>query len=277
MSGGLVSNSVSVNGVNIGSGNFTVIAGPCSIESETQFSSTAQTVLDSGSSLVRGGLWKLRTSPNNFQGLGEEAFTFVRSVLKKTGLGLVTEITDPRQVEKIDDFVSMYQVGARNMYNYPMLQELGRTKKPILLKRSFSALFDEWIKAAEYITGQGNKNVILCERGIRTFETSSRFTFDLNSVLLAKARTPYPVLVDPSHAIGLREFVPQIAFAAAAVGADGIIAEMHPQPEEALSDGRQSLTFDQYQKMMLQLKKILQATGRDFQMKENTQAFQREI
>ncbi len=248
---------IKVGSIQIGTGDFAVIAGPCSIESSSQFGITAREVKEQGAVLLRGGIWKMRTSPQAFQGLGPAAFQFIRKVINETGLGLVTEVTDPRQVELLDDLVVAYQVGARNMFNYPLLNELGQTRKPVLLKRSFSALVDEWIKAAGYIEKGGNSNIMLCERGIRTFETSSRFTFDLNSVLIAKTRTPYPVMVDPSHAIGIREFVPKLALAAAAVGADGLIVEVHPEPAEALSDANQALTFADFRQMMTQLERLL--------------------
>lgn len=217
---------------------------------------------DSGACILRGGIWKLRTSPKAFQGLGQEAMGIVNEVLEETGMSLVSEITDPRQVESLAKQVSMFQVGARNMHNYALLKELGQTRVPIMLKRNFSATIEEWIKAAEYISAGGNDQIILCERGIRTFETATRFTFDINAVVVAKARTPYPVLVDPSHAIGLREFVPKLVLASAAAGADGVIVEVHPRPEEALSDGQQSLTLGEFKGMMTQLEAVLGALGR---------------
>lgn len=256
---------VVVGGLPLGAGEFTVIAGPCSIEGPHQLRETAREVKTLGAVLLRGGIWKMRTSAHAFQGLGASAFQFIRDVVAETGLGLVTEVTDPRQVEMIDDFVSMYQVGARNMFNYALLAELGKTKKPVLLKRSFSALVDEWIKAADYVIKGGNPNIVLCERGIRTYETSTRFTFDLNAVLVAKARTPFPVVVDPSHAVGIREHVPKLALAAAAVGADGIIVEVHPRPEEALSDGMQALTIEDFRKMMSQIDRLLESQDRKLQ------------
>lgn len=267
--------AVNVGSLQIGTGDFTVIAGPCSIESPAQFEATAREVKEHGAVLLRGGIWKMRTSAKSFQGLGPAAFQFIRKVIKDTGLDLVTEITDPRQIEMLDDLVSCYQVGARNMFNYSLLAELGQTRKPVLLKRSFSALVDEWIKAAEYIEKGGNKNIMLCERGIRTYETATRFTFDINAVLVAKERTPYPVIVDPSHAIGIRQFVPSLALAAAAVGADGIIAEVHPRPEDALSDGNQALTFEDFRQMMSSLERLLISQDRKLQelpMPTKTQA-----
>ncbi len=201
----------------------------------------------------------MRTSADSFQGLGSEAFGIIQSVLQKSQMGLVSEVTDPRQIEFLDQFVSVFQVGARNMFNYALLKELGQLRKPVLLKRSFSALVDEWLKAADYISRGGNSQIVLCERGIRTFESSSRFTFDLNSVLIAKERSPYPVIVDPSHAIGLREHVPALALASVAAGADGIIVEVHPDPDKALSDSRQAMSLQQFNSMMGQIQKLRQA------------------
>lgn len=262
--------SVQVGDLSIGAGEFTVIAGPCAIESESQFQETAFAVRELGAVLLRGGIWKMRTSHRTFQGLGSDAFDFVKSIIKQTGMGFVTEVTDPRQIEQVDEFVSMYQVGARNMYNYALLKELGKTKKPVLLKRAFSALVDEWIKAGDYVTDGGNSKVILCERGIRTFETSSRFTLDLNSILVAKSKSEYPVVVDPSHAVGISEYVPKLAVAAAAVGADGIIVEVHPRPIEALSDGKQALTVENFRMMMSQIDRVLNALGGKLQRLEKT-------
>ncbi|MCE3009207.1 MAG: 3-deoxy-7-phosphoheptulonate synthase [Proteobacteria bacterium] len=253
---------VQVQNITFGGPEFTVIAGPCSIESSEQFLTTAQAVKSSGAVMLRGGVWKLRTSSKTFQGLGPEAFAFIKEVLKQTEMMLVSEITDPRQIEILDDYVEMYQVGSRNMHNYALLKELGQTRKPVMLKRGFSAFVDEWLKAAEYITVGGNEGVILCERGIRTFETATRNTLDLNAVVYAKANTHFPVIVDPSHAVGVRKLVPQLAWAAAAAGADGIIVEVHPRPEEALSDGQQALTVSDFKMMMQRLEAILTAVGR---------------
>ena len=253
---------VQVGPVEIGGPQFTVIAGPCSIESPQQFLETALAVKSAGAVLLRGGIWKLRTSAKTFQGLGPDAFSFIKDVLQQTQMKLVSEVTDPRQIEILDQYVEMYQVGSRNMHNYALLKELGQTKKPVMLKRGFAAFVDEWIKAAEYICLGGNDQVILCERGIRTFETSTRNTLDLNSVLYAKAHTSFPVIVDPSHAVGVRRFVAPLAIAAAAARADGVIVKVHPQPEKALSDGMQALTFQDFKGMMVQLEKVLSALER---------------
>ncbi len=254
--------SVRIGNVEIGGPKFTVIAGPCSIESEDQFRQTTRAVKNSGAALVRGGIWKMRTSPKSFQGLGESSFEFIKKVKAELGLGLVSEVTDVRQIEEIAPFVDAYQVGARNMHNYSLLQELGRQQKPVVLKRNFSAYIDEWIKAADYVVQGGNQNVILCERGIRTFETATRNTLDLNAVVYVKKHTSFPVLVDPSHAVGISELVPPLCYAAAAAGADGIIVEVHPEPAKALSDGDQALTFANFNLMMKQLNKVLGAFDR---------------
>lgn len=253
---------VNIGGIDIGGPHFTVIAGPCSIESHSQFMETAKGVKASGAHLLRGGIWKMRTSSKDFQGLGSASFDFIKSVCKEMQMSLVSEVTDARQIEEIYDLVECFQVGSRNMHNYALLKELGMQKKPVLLKRGFAALITEWVKAAEYVTVGGNPNVILCERGIRTFETATRNTLDLNAVAFAKKNTSLPVIVDPSHAVGIRDLVPDMAYAAAAVGADGIIVEVHPRPAEALSDGKQALTLEDFQKMMSKLDKILTAIDR---------------
>lgn len=258
----LQTRTVQVGPIQIGGPEFTVIAGPCSIENHSQFLETALAVKAAGAVLLRGGVWKLRTSAQTFQGLGPEAFGFIKEVLEQTQMKLVSEVTDPRQIEMLDDYVEMYQVGSRNMHNYALLKELGQTQKPILLKRGFAAFVDEWIKAAEYISLGGNDKVILCERGIRTFETATRNTLDLNSVVYAKARTDFPVIVDPSHAVGIRELVAPLALAAAAAGADGIIVEVHPRPLEALSDGPQALTVPDFKELMQKLERVLSALDR---------------
>ena len=248
---------VDIGNIQIGGPKFTVIAGPCSIESEAQFKTTAQAVKASGAGVLRGGIWKMRTSQKAFQGLGADAFEFIKKVKAEVGLPLISEITDIRQIEEVADVVDGFQIGARNMHNYSLLTELGKQQKPVLLKRSFSAFIDEWIKAADYITAGGNNNVILCERGIRTFETATRNTLDLNAVVYAKKHSGLPVIVDPSHAVGISDLVPQLCYAAAAAGADGIMVEVHPNPAEALSDGPQALTIEGFDKTMKQLEKVL--------------------
>lgn len=254
--------TVNVGGFEIGGPRFTVIAGPCSIESYEQFMETAKGVKASGAHILRGGIWKMRTSSKTFQGLGSSSFDFIKTVCKEANMSLISEVTDARQIEEIYDLVECFQVGSRNMHNYSLLKELGMQKKPVMLKRGFAALIEEWVKAAEYVTNGGNPNVILCERGIRTFETATRNTLDLNAVAFAKRNTHLPVIVDPSHAVGIRALVPDLAFAAAAVGADGIIVEVHPRPAEALSDGMQALTLEDFKAMMTKLEKILNAIER---------------
>lgn len=253
---------VNVGGFDIGGPNFTVIAGPCSIENHAQFLQTAQSVKSSGAHLLRGGIWKMRTSSKDFQGLGSSAFDFIKEVCKATNMTLISEVTEAKQIQEIYDLVGCFQVGSRSMQNYDLLRELGKQRKPVLLKRGLAAYINEWIKASEYITNGGNPNVILCERGIRTFETATRNTLDLNAVAFAKRNSHLPVIVDPSHAVGIRDLVPDLACAAAAVGADGIIVEVHPNPAEALSDGMQSLTLNQFDQMMKKLEKILIAIDR---------------
>jgi 3-deoxy-7-phosphoheptulonate synthase len=253
---------VEIGKIQIGGPKFTVIAGPCSIESEEQFQLTAQSVKKSGASILRGGIWKMRTSHKAFQGLGADSFELIKRVKESVGLPLISEITDVRQIEEVASVVDAYQVGARNMHNYSLLKELERQPKPVLIKRNFSAFIDEWIKAADYVTSGGNNQVILCERGIRTFETATRNTLDLNAVVYAKKNSGLPVIVDPSHAIGISDLVPQLCYAAAAAGADGVMVEVHPNPSAALSDGPQSLTFENFDRTMKQLEKVLFAFDR---------------
>ncbi len=258
----LKTRAIKVGAITIGGPEFVTIAGPCSIESEDQFKSTALAVKSAGAMLLRGGIWKLRTSSKTFQGLGSPAFDMVKRVCQEAGLGLTSEVTDPRQIEELHDVVDVYQVGSRNMHNYALLKELSLTKKPILLKRGFAALVDEWLKAAEYVAAGGNENIILCERGIRTFETSTRNTLDLNAVVYVKERSHLPVIVDPSHAVGVRSLVTPLALAAAACGADGLIVEVHPHPASALSDGEQALTFEDFENLMQKLERVLLAVDR---------------
>lgn len=260
---------VKVGNISIGGPKFTVIAGPCSIESYEQFKLTADWVKNSGACLLRGGIWKVRTSAQSFQGLGSDSFSVIKNVLKETGMSLVSEVTDAKQMETLHDIVDMFQVGSRNMHNTTLLKELGRQSKPILLKRGFAALIDEWLKASEYILEGGNSNVVLCERGIRTFETATRNTLDLNAVAYIKKHSSLPVIVDPSHAVGIRDLVPDLALASAAVGADGLIIEVHPNPDKALSDGMQTLDFKSFSSLMLRLEKVLEAVQRPLQKAES--------
>lgn len=248
--------------IKVGDGTFSIIAGPCSIESYQQFFNTAQFVAQKGACLFRGGVWKLRTSSKTFQGLGNEALEIVKKVTQEMSLGITVEVTDPRQIEELYPLVSMFQVGSRNMHNYSLLKELGQQDKPVLLKRGFAALVSEWISAAEYVNQTGQPKVILCERGIRTFETSTRNTLDLNSAIFAKKNSPYPVIIDPSHGVGISDLVPDLALAATALGIDGLILEVHPNPKDALSDGMQALTFEAFDQLMTKVTKILTALDR---------------
>lgn len=263
---------IQIGNQTFGNDAFQVIAGPCSIESHEQFWETAMAVKECGATALRGGLHKLRTSPNSFQGLGESAYAVARSVSDRTGLPFVSEVTDPRQIESMLDIVDGFQVGTRNMHNYALLKELGQCDKPVVLKRNFSGLIEEWLAAAEYITQGGNPNVILCERGIRTFENKTRNTLDLNAVAYVKAHSSFPVIVDPSHGTGLSELVAPMALAAAAVGADGLIIEVHPRPATAKSDGFQALDIQQFSQLMNNLRALLPSLGRKLghlQQKDN--------
>lgn len=211
---------------------------------------------------MRGGAFKPRSSPYNFQGMGEEGLKLLSAISKETGIPVVTEVMDTRQVELVASYADMLQIGSRNMQNYPLLKEVGMTKKPVLLKRGMMATVEEFLMAAEYILSQGNDQIVLCERGIRTFETSTRNTLDLSAVPMLKRLTHLPVIIDPSHGTGLRWMVPPMAKAAIAVGADGLIMEVHYKPEEALCDGFQSLSLDEFDLLMADMKKIAKAIGR---------------
>ena len=232
---------VNIGGHKIGGGHFAVIAGPCSVESEEQIISVARDVKESGAGLLRGGAFKPRTSPYAFQGMRAEGLELLRKAREATGMPIVTEIMNTEHIPMFSD-VDVIQVGARNMQNFELLKELGKLKNPILLKRGLSATIEEWLMSAEYIMSEGNENVILCERGIRTFETSMRNTLDISAVPMLKAKTHLPVVVDPSHAAGLSWMVEPLAMAAIAAGADGLMIEVHNDPAHAKSDGAQSLT-----------------------------------
>jgi 3-deoxy-7-phosphoheptulonate synthase len=253
---------VTVGGIQIGGGRFTVIAGPCAVESREQMLNTARAVKAAGGHALRGGAYKPRTSPYSFQGLGEEGLRILQEVSRDTGLPVVTEVVDVADVALVDGFAAAFQAGARNMQNYRLLQALGRRMKPVILKRGMGAKVDDLLMAAEYILAEGNPNVILCERGITTFETATRNTLDLNAIPVIKQRSHLPVLVDPSHGTGLRELVTPMAKAALACGADGILVEVHCDPPNALSDGRQSLFPDQFAAMMRELRPIAAAVGK---------------
>jgi 3-deoxy-7-phosphoheptulonate synthase len=225
----------------IGGEGFATIAGPCTVESREQLLETAHAVKDGGAQLLRGGAYKPRTSPHSFQGMGAEGLRLLAEAKAETGLPVVTELLDVRDIDAVLEVADVVQVGSRNMQNYPLLTELGRAGVPVLLKRGISATLDELLSAADYVLTEGNDDVILCERGIRTFETGYRFTLDLMAVPVLKERSDLPVIVDPSHAAGRRDLVPALSLAAAAVGADGIIVEVHPDPDNAICDGPQQL------------------------------------
>ena len=251
-----------VRNVPIGGAEAVVIAGPCSVESRDQVFQTAFAVKRHGASMLRGGAYKPRTSPYDFQGLGVEGLLLLRDAGDAAGLPIVTEVMSEDDVDVVCDHADMVQVGARNMQNFALLRKLGRKRTPVLLKRGPSATVKEWLSAAEYILCGGNSNVVLCERGIKTFDLSLRNTLDLAAVALIKEMTHLPVIVDPSHATGKRSLIANCARAAVAIGADGVIVEVHPEPEKALSDGPQSLTFDGFAEMMDRLVEPLRVVSR---------------
>ncbi len=253
---------VEVGSAKIGEGTLSVVAGPCSVESTAQIEAIAQSVAASGAKLVRGGAYKPRTSPYAFQGLEKEGLEMLRAARELTGLPIVSEITSPRHVEMFEMVVDVIQIGARNMQNFDLLKEVGKTQKPILLKRGLSSTIEEWLMSAEYIMSRGNNNVILCERGIRTFETYTRNTLDLSAVVAVKKLSHLPVLVDPSHGTGRSYMVEPMALAAVAAGADGLVVEVHNDPVHALSDGPQSLTPEQFQNMMVKVKSMAELIGK---------------
>jgi 3-deoxy-7-phosphoheptulonate synthase len=245
------------HGVPIGAGApLVVMAGPCSVESREQLFATARTVHREGGRILRGGAYKPRTSPYAFQGLGEPAVELLAEAREETGMPIVSEITDPSQIEFFDRHVDLIQIGSRNMHNFVLLKAAGQTRRPVLLKRGFGATIEEWLMAAEYILSSGNSNVILCERGIRTFERETRNTLDLSAVPVLRELTHLPVVIDPSHGTGRRSLVPSMALAAAACGADGLIIEVHPDPPHARSDGDQSLSFPEFGALMDELRRL---------------------
>ena len=245
---------ISVAGTTIGGDEFVVMAGPCSVESEKQILESAEIVARNGAKLLRGGAFKPRTSPYDFQGLEEEGLKLLAKARQVTGLGIVTEVMSDRDVDLVAEYADVLQIGARNMQNFALLKNLGRCGRPILLKRGLSATVKELLMSAEYIVAHGNQQVMLCERGIRTFETVTRNTCDIGAIAALSEMTHLPVILDPSHAAGKRSLVPALARAGVAVGADGLIVEMHPNPEKAVSDGAQSLDPKQFAKMMADLK-----------------------
>ncbi|MFA5388621.1 MAG: 3-deoxy-7-phosphoheptulonate synthase [Candidatus Omnitrophota bacterium] len=254
---------VNVEGVKIGGKKIIVMAGPCSVENRGMLLDIGKKVKKSGASILRGGAFKPRSSPYSFQGLGEEGLKFLLDVKKETGMKIVTEVMDTRDVWMVEKYADILQVGARNMQNFNLLKEVGLSKKPVLLKRGMSATVKEFLMSAEYILAAGNFNCILCERGIRTFEDATRFTLDLNAVPLIKQLSHLPVVVDPSHGTGKWDLVEPMAKAAVAAGADGLIIEVHTNPEEAYSDGEQSLRPYRFDAMMKELKAVAKAVGRE--------------
>jgi 3-deoxy-7-phosphoheptulonate synthase len=257
---------VDVGGVKVGGAEVIVMAGPCSVESREQLGTVARAVLAAGARVLRGGAFKPRTSPYSFQGHGEEALGWMREVADELGLVIVSEVMDLRTIEMMLRYVDCLQVGARNMQNFDLLKELGRVRRPVLLKRGMSATIEEWLLSAEYLLAGGNQQVILCERGIRTFENATRNTLDISAIPVVKKRSHLPILVDPSHGTGRRDKVIPMARAAIAAGADGLLIEVHDNPEKALSDGAQSLYPHQFETLMGELRVIAPVVGRSLPM-----------
>jgi 3-deoxy-7-phosphoheptulonate synthase len=254
---------VQVDGLKVGGKRLVVMAGPCAVENFELLLSVAKQVKKAGAGILRGGAFKPRTSPYSFQGLGEEGLKFLAEAKKRTGLPVITELMDLRDLELVERHADIIQIGARNMQNFDLLKEVGRSKKPVLLKRGMAATVKDLLLSAEYILQNGNFNVILCERGIRTFETETRFTLDMNAIPVIKNLSHLPIVVDPSHGTGRWGLVPPLAKAAVAAGADGLIIEVHPKPEEALSDGPQSMLPEKFAKLMVELKRVARAVGRE--------------
>lgn len=253
---------VDVDGVSIGGPEIIIFAGPCAVENHEYFYETAKYVKEAGAKILRGGAFKPRTSPYSFQGLEEDGLKMLAEARELTGLKVVTEVVDPRDVELISKYADIIQIGARNMQNFRLLQEVGMSKKPVLLKRGLSATIEEWLMAAEYIMAEGNLNIILCERGIRTYETSTRNTLDISAIPVVKELSHLPIIVDPSHSAGIWKYVNPLSKAAIAAGADGLIIEVHSEPKKALCDGQQSLKPDNFLQLMNELREVAKAVGR---------------
>lgn len=260
---------VAARDLRIGGGHIGVVAGPCSVESEEQIMQTAATIKASGAKGLRGGAFKPRTSPYSFQGMKEEGLKLLAAARDVTGLAVVTEVMTPHHVDLVSAYADVLQIGARNMQNYHLLQAVGETDKPVLLKRGPSATMDEFLLAAEYILDQGNKQVVLCERGVRTFESHTRFTLPLATVPYLQERTHLPIVVDPSHGTGIASLVPPMCKAAVAAGCDGLLLEVHPHPSEAMSDGAQTLTPTVFQETMTQCQRIAEAVGKTLDSPED--------
>jgi 3-deoxy-7-phosphoheptulonate synthase len=252
----------------IGGDEITVIAGPCSVESEEQTMSAARAVKAAGAKMLRGGAFKPRTSPYEFRGLGKRGLEILAQAREETGLGVITEVMTPADVEQVHEYTDVFQIGARNSQNYYLLEEVGKAGKPVMLKRGLSMLIEEWLLAAEYILSQGNPDVILCERGIRTYEKETRNTLDLAAVPVVQRMSHLPIFVDPSHAAGKRPYVAALALGAVAAGADGLMIEVHPNPDHALSDGMQSLTFAEFAELMPRISAVASAVGRSLPIHE---------
>ncbi|MCH8814341.1 MAG: 3-deoxy-7-phosphoheptulonate synthase [Chloroflexi bacterium] len=253
---------VKVGPVEIGGGRVVVMGGPCSVDTEENVLVTAKAVKEAGGHLLRGGAFKPRTSPYAFRGHGEKGLQILAAARDETGLPVITEVMDPRDVDLVARYADVLQIGARNMQNFTLLDEVGRSGKPVMLKRGLNATIEEWLLAAEYILSHGNRDVILCERGIRTYETATRFTFDVNAIALVKQLSHLPVIGDPSHATGKWSLVEPVGLAAIACGADGLQIEVHPNPDQALSDGAQSLTPENFEKLMQKVAVVAEAVGR---------------
>jgi 3-deoxy-7-phosphoheptulonate synthase len=255
---------VSIGDVKIGSGQrIVLISGPCSVESRERLLTIAKEVRAAGARVLRGGAFKPRTSPYSFQGLGEDGLRFLAEARAETGLPIITEIMDTRDLARVEKYADCLQIGSRNMQNFALLKEVGRSHLPVMLKRGFSATISDLLMSAEYILSEGNPRVLLCERGIRTFETMTRNTLDLNAVPILKAKTRLPVVVDPTHGIGLREFIPSMALAAVAAGADAVMIEVHDNPEEARSDGEQALRPEIFRDLVRRMQAVAEAIGRE--------------
>jgi 3-deoxy-7-phosphoheptulonate synthase len=255
---------VKVGNALIGGDELVIMSGPCAVESREQLLETARASKAAGAKILRGGAYKPRTSPYAFQGLEEEGLRFMKEAREETGLAVVCEVTSLNAIEAAVKYVDMLQIGARNMQNFYLLKEAGKTGLPVLLKRGLSATIDEWLNAAEYIIAEGNPNVVLCERGIRTFETATRNTLDISAVPVIKSKSHLPIIVDPSHATGVRKYVKPLAMSAVAAGADGLMIETHPNPAIALSDGPQSLTFPQFDELCRELRPLANLMGKKF-------------
>ncbi len=247
---------INLNGIKIGGEDPIIISGPCAVESEEQIYKSAKFMKEIGVDILRGGCFKPRTSPYSFQGLENDGIKYLSGAAKKYDLTIVSEVITLEQLEFSYDYLDIIQVGSRNMYNYPLLKELGSIEKPVLLKRAFSATYEEWLLAAQYIINSGNSDIILCERGIRTFEIGTRNTLDISAIPYIQSKSNLPIIIDPSHASGLSEFIKPLSLSAIAAGADGLMIETHPDPKSALCDGRQSLNFDEFKDLFYSVNKL---------------------